>query len=358
MSNRISQPIDRPASFGTLVGRTFVNPVFDYMLIGGGLSLVVVVVILLNSKGAQFVSEDTLPYFFLLSNISHFAASTVRLYTKPGTKQSLPLVTMALPLMTLLVLLACMLQAGTWGPRLTSFYLTWSPFHYAAQAYGLSVMYCYRSGCLLSDGNKKLLWWVSMLPFFYNFVTGSNVGLHWIDFRGWLDHSNAIVALNWFRLLMPFVAISAIIFLVWRIWRSQTNAMPLISVLILITNAVWWFLLPPLHAFVWATIFHGIQYLAIVIIFHVKDQLARSDNRHGIAYHVLWFYGVCVLLGYGLFSCFPRAFIFAGFGPVESVLLVVAVINIHHFIVDAFIWRLKKTDTNRKIIDSTAAATT
>jgi len=32
--------------------------------------------------------------------------------------------------------------------------------------------------------------------------------------------------------------------------------------------------------------------------------------------------------------------------------LVVAVINIHHFIVDAFIWRLKKTDSNRKIVES------
>jgi hypothetical protein len=30
----------------------------------------------------------------------------------------------------------------------------------------------------------------------------------------------------------------------------------------------------------------------------------------------------------------------------------VAMINIHHFIVDAFIWRLKKSDTNRGIVDS------
>ena len=32
----------------------------------------------------------------------------------------------------------------------------------------------------------------------------------------------------------------------------------------------------------------------------------------------------------------------AGFGMAESMLLVVATINIHHFIVDAFIWKLRR----------------
>ena len=43
---------------------------------------------------------------------------------------------------------------------------------------GLAVIYCYRSGGLLSAANQKLLWWVSMLPFIYNFVVSANVGLH------------------------------------------------------------------------------------------------------------------------------------------------------------------------------------
>ncbi len=33
-------------------------------------------------------------------------------------------------------------------------------------------------------------------------------------------------------------------------------------------------------------------------------------------------------------------------------MLTVAMINIHHFIVDAVIWRLKKSDGNRDIVDS------
>ena len=329
------------------------HPLFDYMLIGGGLSIVVFVIVLSNPHGAFFIGMEQLPYFILLSNSAHFAASTVRLYTKPGAYRSLPFLTMALPLVALGLLTLCMFQAENLGTQLTTLYLTWSPFHYAAQAYGLAVMYCHRSGCTLSKGSKKLVWWVSMLPFFYEFVVGKSLGLHWLDFAGLLDNSMADKFVNWYAILMPFVAFAGILFLVWRIWKREPRPMPLISILTLVTNAVWWFFFPPLQAFVWATVFHGIQYLAIVIIFHVKDQRNRADRRRrGVVFHVLWFYGVCVFFGYALFNCVPRAYVFVGFGPVESVLLVVAVINLHHFVVDAYIWRLKKSDNNRRIVDA------
>jgi hypothetical protein len=37
-------------------------------------------------------------------------------------------------------------------------------------------------------------------------------------------------------------------------------------------------------------------------------------------------------------------------------LMVIAAINIHHFIVDAFIWRFSKGGRNRRIVDGAAAA--
>ncbi|MBI81885.1 MAG: hypothetical protein CMJ81_01690 [Planctomycetaceae bacterium] len=327
------------------------------MLIGGGLSLVVVAWVLPDPSAALTFSAASLPLIILLSAGAHFAASTVRLYTKPGAFHSLPFITMALPLVTLVLLTACIGFAGKLGPHLTSLYLTWSPYHYAAQAYGLAVMYCYRSGCLLSEGNKKLLWWMSMIPFFYVFTTGPNVGLHWIDMAGWLDDRPSVnTFLKTFQFVLLAVGIVGTVYLWRNIWLHQGRPMPLISVLVLIANAVWWFILRPRNAFVWATIFHSIQYLAIVVFFHVKDQMGRPNQRHGVTYHVLWFYGACVLLGYALFSCFPQAYVLAGFGPVESVLLVGAAVNIHHFFVDGYIWRLKKTDANRTIVDTGATA--
>jgi hypothetical protein len=322
------------------------------MLIGGGLSLVFTAIVLLAPHNYAIASAGMLPYFILLSNSAHFAASTVRLYTKPGAYTSLPFLTMAFPLVSIAVLTLCIFQAARLGPHFQALYLTWSPYHYAAQAYGLAVMYSYRSGCVLSPINKTLLWWVSMLPFFYNFLGLQNAGLGWIVPAELLTLPPVNSTLRWLRLALILLASVMPAALFIKVWRAKSGPMPLLSMLMVITNGIWWLVLEPVGAFVWATIFHGVQYLAITVIFHLKDQMARADNRHGRLYHVLWFYGVSLLLGYGLFNSLPLAYVFAGFGMVESMFLVVAAINIHHFIVDGFIWRLKKSDSNRRIVDS------
>ena len=338
-------------------GRPFVNPVFDYLLIGGGLSLLATGVVLARPTWLSINAAVAVPYLALLSNSCHFAASTVRLYTKPGSRVSLPFLTMLFPLVTLVILTACIAWAESVGNALMALYLTWSPYHYAAQAYGLAVMYSYRSGCVLAPGDKKLLWWVSMLPFFYTFLFGAGTGLDWLIHGIWASiRTQSSDVLLVARYGLVGLAFAAPLLLFFKVARSRAGMMPLISLLMILANSVWFLVLGPLDAFVWATIFHGIQYLAIVIIFHVKDQMARPDNRHGPWFHIVTFYLMCLALGYGLFQCLPWAYAFSGFGHVESILLVAAAINVHHFIVDAYIWRLKKTDGNRKIVDEERTA--
>jgi hypothetical protein len=341
-----------------LLGRSFIHPVFDYFLIGGALSLVVVAAVTVYPQLAPFSTAQDFKYFILFSNSAHFASSTVRLYTKPGADghQSFPFLKLGLPFIALAVITIAVFNEDLIGKHFRAIYFTWSPYHYAAQAYGLTVMYCYRSGCLLSANNKQLLWWVAMLPFFYNFATFPNGGLHWIDAAGWLNQPQAIAFLEQFSLFMPWIALGAVLLLSAKIWRSERRPMPLIGALMLITNGFWWFVFPPMKAFVWATIFHGLQYLAIIVIFHVKDQMNRPGNRRGMLYHALTFYGASLALGFVLFDWFPRAYIFMGVAAGTSVMMTVAAINIHHFIVDSFIWRLKKTDKNRAIVDAAPTA--
>ena len=61
-------------------------------------------------------------------------------------------------------------------------------------------------------------------------------------------------------------------------------------------------------------------------------------------------------LAYALFYCLPMGYRLVGFGITESMFLVVAVINIHHFVVDAFIWRVARDSKNRRIVEAGAAA--
>jgi hypothetical protein len=191
-----------------------------------------------------------------------------------------------------------------------------------------------------------------MLPFFYNALSAAGVGLDWLLPGSLRDTPAMRTALGAAHTTLLVLAFVTPLLLFAKIWRGPAGPLPLISLLAVVTNGIWFFVLPPLQASVYATIFHGLQYLAIVIIFHVKDQLAREDNRHGPVYHTLWFYGACLLLGYALFNCLPLAYVFVGFGRIESVMLVVAAINIHHFVVDAYIWRLGRDKTNRRVIES------
>ena len=59
-------------------------------------------------------------------------------------------------------------------------------------------------------------------------------------------------------------------------------------------------------------LFHGVQYLAIAALFHVREQTRRPGNRRGWAFHVGIFYGASVALAYVLFVLWPDATSWAG----------------------------------------------
>jgi hypothetical protein len=324
-----------------LIGRTFLHPFFDYLLIGGGLSFVCTALVYQRQDPLIGWNPQVLPLLILLSNSAHFAASTVRLYTKPGTFQQHPYLTMAFPLASIVLLASCIALPLQLGVHLQALYLTWSPYHYAAQAYGLAIIYCVRSGYSLTAVERKIFRAICMLPFLLAFIGAPHAGLNWLA-----PSLHAVVPA-----MLRDVIISAVFLLplAFFLYSYRRGPMPLIGLLAVLANGVWWVVLDYLSAFFWATIFHGLQYLVIAAIFHIRDQTALPENRRGPLYHAGRFYLLSLALGYGLFYCWPYAFVLTGFGLAESVLLVAAAINIHHFIVDARIWRLAPGDGNRAI---------
>lgn len=337
------------------IGKMFVNPLFDYLFIGGVLSLFAIPYVEDAAREDEIISVVLLPMVMLMSNSAHFAASTVRLYTKEGAYQDFPKLTMLLPLVTIAVLTFAIMYPAQIGSNLQALYLTWSPFHYARQGYGLSVMYSYRAGCVLDKRMKRLLLFSALLPFFLVVCTKENSGLLWVVPLQKLEAFPPLYVGVWaLSKTLPFLSFlcpCALFLLLWR--RPPGEPMPLISLLCVVTNAAWWVIFDYQSAFIWATVFHGLQYLSIMLIFHVRDQQRKGTSRIGPVYQGILFYASCVTLGYLLFQCWPYFFVWAGFGIAESMLLVVAVINIHHFIVDGYIWKIRK-DPNYEIVVSSA----
>jgi hypothetical protein len=334
------------------IGRVFVNAPFDYLAIGGGLSLLTVGALAWTGR---LVAPDTLlagAVVILIFNGAHFAASTVRLYTKPDAFRLWPFLTLVFPLVALAVLTAGVLWPAQIGTHIVALYLTWSPFHYAAQAFGLACMYHYRSGGTLDPVERRLIYWTCMLPFLVAFLTGAETGLRWFVPDSWLfTHPSVGRALAQVAMALQILTFAAPFAVAARLVLRRRQGLPLISWLIIVTNGIWWVIFPYVGAFLWATVFHGIQYLAIVTIFHVKDQTAQVDDRRSPLFHTVWFYGVCLAGGYLIFQVWPYAFLLAGFGLAESMLMCTAVINLHHFVVDRYIWRLRR-DPNYEIVVS------
>ena len=336
------------------LGRTFVGPCFDSLVIGGGLTLPAAAWLWLDGRSAAQLLGLSLPLIVLLVNQAHFAASTVRLYSKPGATEAHPFLAFALPLATLAVLGLCIAFTSGLGRHLWALAMTWSPYHYAAQAFGLASMYCYRSGLALGAAERHLLRWTCLMPFFRSLLGGaaSGLGLGWVlpaELLGRPAVAQSVVLgveiLDGLVFAMPVAFVVA----VWRRRRRRSDGdgapapgVPLLALLPVVANGVWFVLFDYWNAFVWATVFHGLQDLAIVSIFHVRERRDAAPGRRGAIRQVALLYAVCVGLGYALFQCWPLAYQLVGFGMVESVFLVVAAVNVHHFVVDAYIWRLRR----------------
>ena len=120
-------PATSPSIGARLLGRTFVHPLFDYAIIGGGLSLLVTAFLVAAPKGRLLVSSAAMSYLLLLCTSAHFAASTVRLYTKPGAAAGMPILSKWVPWIALALLAGILFLGGTAGKMIDTLYLAWSP---------------------------------------------------------------------------------------------------------------------------------------------------------------------------------------------------------------------------------------
>jgi hypothetical protein len=335
------------------LGRPFVHPAFDVAFIAGGLSLLFGA--LAWAGGLRFALAD-LSLVLLFGNFAHFAASTVRLYTKPGALRTLPLgLTLWLPLGALAFFTLVLLHAGWLVRYVFAVFVVWSPYHYSMQTYGLAMMYAYRSACPLTDAQKRWLWGACLVPFLWSLLRPDAGLAHILQGLGFSSvpvveqtRWGASVLLSAASLATPVVVVARL--------RAAGVALPLLSVMTVVTNAVWWTFFNYINAMWWAAVFHGLQYLAIVTIFHARERTRGEQPRVGPLGHAALFYGACVVLAWVLFVLWPDTYVGAGFDPALTPQLTIAVINIHHFIVDAYIWRLRKDPNYRTVVDAPAPA--
>ena len=282
----------------------------------------------------------------LLFNYPHFMATVYRAYHSYDEFAKYRLFTVHVTL-----LLVCAgLIAHLWYPLLPwifTLYICWSPWHYTGQNYGLLMMFARRVGLTPTEGERQALhlsFIASYLMLLFSFHTGPSSDA--------LIISLGLPA----KFTLPVRGMLGLFFLCASSWallslarRSSWKA--LLPSLTLTTTQFLWFLLPAALELLSGkevpqtryssgilAVLHSAQYLWISSYYQRKEAGAIGQSSWSFSRYLL----TLVAGGIALFIPGPwlasRVF-HADFAA--SFLTFTALVNIHHFILDGAIWKLR-----------------
>ena len=296
-----------------------------------------------SSTRAWSVAFYGLALFF---NYPHYMATIYRAYHRAEDVQKYRVFTVYT---TGLILLTGLLSHFWLGvlPWIFTIYLTWSPWHYTGQNYGLFMMFARRAGASPGKAARRALYGAfiaSYLILFLGFHTGPSSDPFFIS----LGIPAAVARWGQIGLGAVFVALSAygLSQLVGAIgWRK------LVPCLTLFSSQFLWFLLPAAMALFKGmeipqsryssgvlAVMHSAQYLWITS-YYARREASQAPGR---SWRPLAYFAVLVAGGIALFIPGPwlasRVF-HHDFSA--SFLIFTALVNLHHFILDGAIWKLR-----------------
>lgn len=286
----------------------------------------------------------------LFFNYPHYMATIYRAYHRAEDFQKYRIFTVHI---TALVV-ATLLLSHFWVrllPWIFTIYLTWSPWHYSGQNYGLFMMFARRAGADPDKSTRRALYGafiVSYLVLFLGFHTGPSSDPLFISLG-----IPAVVS-RWEQVILgvAFVALST--YGLSRLARA-TGWRKLIPSLTLFSSQFLWFLLPAAISLIKGleipqsryssgvlAVMHSAQYLWISSYYARREATSESASKQGRSWRPFAYFGVLVVGGIALFVPGPwlasRAF---HHDFTASFLIFTALVNIHHFILDGAIWKLR-----------------
>ena len=297
--------------------------------------------------------------FYLLAlvfNYPHFMATVYRTYHSYDEFRRYRYFTVHVAL-----LLVCAgMIAHLWYPLLPwifTLYICWSPWHYTGQNFGLLMMFTRRAGLSPREGERQALhlaFIASYLMLLFSFHTGKSA-------------DPLIISLGLpLKFTLPVRAMLGLFFVVASSWallsvgrRSSLKA--LLPSLTLITTQFLWFLLPSIielitHSEVPQTryssgilaVMHSAQYLWITSYYQEKEARAEGRPNWSFARYLL------TLVAGGIALFVPGPWIVSRVFRADfatSFLTFTALVNLHHFILDGAIWKLRDSRIASLLLD-------
>jgi len=326
----------------------FVNPIIDYIFIGGVSTLTFVLMMLFIGNNYEVATIMTIvASLSWVCNNPHFAATTYRLYKSKQNMMQFPFTSFVVPFIVIAGIGASLYFPETVAPFFIKFFFIWSPFHFSGQSFGISMVYAKRAGYKMSSFERE-----SLKVFIYSSFIAIlfKVDMHFAESEHYTLKYAALNIPDWsYFSVLTIMCISGLIvfYQAYRWSKKNKKLLPPIVLLPAITHIVW-FIGGSQHisfdAFV--PFFHSAQYLFIAWAMQMKDisnnesQLEKITIKKSFIQTLMWFSFNC-LVGAFMFEGIPLLFPYFNTSPLIGFGIVIAGVQIHHFFVDGVIWKLK-----------------
>jgi len=305
----------------------------------------------------------TLPLAILLFSMPHYGGTLLRVYEERTDRRAYTIFSVWATLAVFGAFLVGVHNVYT-GAILATIYLTWSPWHYTGQNYGIALMFLRRRGVDVTPDLKRWIYGSFILCFVLAFLVlhaSLEAGYNAFSYEGsqvvflplGIPAPLATPAIVGVGGIYLFVTLGALVKLLRRgSLRDVTPALALFG-----TQALWFAAPGAVRYFGWHTgvepldqntaildytlwifVAHGVQYLWITTYY------AHATQRWNGTLHYL---GKALLTGVAIWTL-PFLLLTAdGLGRFSfdggMSLVVASAVNIHHFILDGAIWKLRNT---------------
>lgn len=348
------------------------GPATDLMLGCGGAYALAFAALALAGPGLRgAIPFELAPLVLLLSGTPHYGATLLRAYQRSEDRRAYAFFTVWVTL-ALAALFVLAFPVPVIGSLLLTLMLSWSPWHYSGQNYGILLMFLGRAGVRLPSALKRAIYASFLLSFALTLlaVHGETPSGQYAPtgFGGTVYRFLPLgIPEAWRRGLLAVCGAGYGLATAAAGWGLLRRARPhqLAPAAALFATQALWFVVPTLarqlalaqgveplglehaaYAFLWVAVGHSVQYLWIT------SWYARRDRGAGGPRYLLR----CLLAGAALWTL--PALLFAP-GVLASVpydlglyALVSAVVNLHHFALDGALWKLRDGRVARVLLRS------
>ncbi|MGC0774811.1 MAG: tetratricopeptide repeat protein [Candidatus Acidiferrum sp.] len=297
-------------------------------------------------------------YFLaLLSNYPHFMATVYRAYHTRDEFEKYRIYTVHVALFLVLAGVVTHLWYAVL-PWVFTLYICWSPWHYTGQNFGLMMMFARRAGVSPTEKERRAL----RLSFIASYI------LLMLSFNTGASGDALILSLGLpAKFTLPARGALALFFVGASGWAlvslaRRSHFRTILPVLTLTATQFLWFLLPAViellsgreipqtrYSSGLLAVLHSTQYLWITSYYQKKEARAAGDSHWSFSGYLL------TLIAGGIALFIPGPWIVSRIFHADfaaSFLTFTALVNIHHFILDGAIWKLRDPRISSMLLDT------